>query len=66
MLFRSDRLQALREAFDATMKDPEFLAEAAKAQLPVDPMNGADFARAVDKLYEVPAPLVARAKKALE
>ena len=25
-----------------------------------------DFARAVDKLYEVPAPLVARAKKALE
>jgi tripartite-type tricarboxylate transporter receptor subunit TctC len=62
----ADRLAALREAFDATMKDPEFLAEAAKAQLPIDPMTGAEFSRIVEKLYEVPEPLVARAKKALE
>ena len=61
-----ERLQALREAFDATMKDPEFLAEAAKAKLPINPMGGEEFARIVDKLYEVPEPLVARARKALE
>jgi hypothetical protein len=29
-------------------------------------MGGEEFARIVDKLYEVPEPLVARARKALE
>lgn len=62
----ADRLEALRGAFDATMKDPEFLAEAARAKLPIDPMTGAEMARVVDELYAVPEPLVARARKALE
>ena len=62
----ADRLKALREAFDATMKDPDFLGEAAKAKLPINPMGGEEFARIVDRLYEVPEPLVARARKALE
>ena len=61
-----DRLKALRDAFDATMKDPEFLAEAARAKLPIDPMGGAEFAGVVDKLYDVPEKLAARARKALE
>jgi hypothetical protein len=62
----ADRLKALREAFDATMKDTDFLGEAAKAKLPINPMGGEEFARIVDRLYEVPEPLVARARKALE
>ncbi len=62
----ADRLNALREAFDATMKDPDFLAEAARAQLPINPMGGAEFANEVKKLYEVPEALVARARRALE
>jgi tripartite-type tricarboxylate transporter receptor subunit TctC len=62
----ADRLKALRDAFDATMKDPEFLAEAEKAKLPIDPVSGADFAAIVDKLYQVPEALAARARKALE
>ena len=62
----AERLQALRDAFDATMKDPEFLADAARTKLPIDPMSGAEFARIVDKLYEVPEAYVARARKALE
>ena len=62
----ADRLKALREAFDDTMKDPDFLGEAAKAKLPINPMGGEEFARIVDRLYEVPEPLVARARKALE
>jgi tripartite-type tricarboxylate transporter receptor subunit TctC len=61
-----ERLKALREAFDATMKDPEFLADAARGKLPIDPMGGEEFARIVDKLYEVPEAYVARARKALE
>lgn len=61
-----ERLQALRQAFDETMRDPEFLAEAARAQLPVNPMSGADFERAAARLYAVPEPLLARARQALE
>ena len=62
----ADRLKALRGAFDATMKDEAFLAEAAKIKLPIQPMTGDEFAKIVEKLYEVPAPLVARAKAALD
>ena len=35
-----DRVKALRDAFDATMKDPAFIAEAEKAQLELDPVSG--------------------------
>ena len=62
----ADRLQALRAAFDATMKDPEFLAEAGRAQLPINPMRGEEFANEVKKLYEVPEALVTRARQALD
>lgn len=62
----ADRLEALRDAFDATMKDPDFLAQAAVEKLPIDPMRGRDVQAAVDKLYTVPERLVERARKALE
>ena len=62
----ADRVEALRRAFDETMKDPEFLADAARGKLPIDPMGGEEFARIVDKLYEVREAYVARARKALE
>jgi hypothetical protein len=35
-----DRLQALRRAFDAAMRDPELLAEAKKRQMPIEPQTG--------------------------
>ena len=44
----ADRLNALRRAFDATVKDPDFVAFAAKAKLDVEPSTGeqtADFLR---------------------
>ncbi len=62
----ADRLNALRRAFDATMTDPEFLAEAAKAKLPINPMTGEDFEAQVAKLYTVPEADVTRAREALE
>ena len=61
-----ERLKALRDAFDATMKDPEFLAEAARMKLPIDPMSGPEFSSVVENLYQVPEAMVARARKALE
>jgi tripartite-type tricarboxylate transporter receptor subunit TctC len=42
-----DRVDALRRAFDATMKDPEFLAEAEKTQLSVGPLPGEELQKLV-------------------
>ena len=55
----------LRRAFDATMKDPEFLADAAKIQADVQPSTGEDVQRLVARLYQTPRPVVERAKKLL-
>ena len=41
----ADRVQALRRAFDATMKDPAYLAEADKLKIDVDPLTGEQVAR---------------------
>jgi hypothetical protein len=38
----ADRAAALRKAFDATMKDPEFLALAKRQKMDVNPMSGAE------------------------
>ena len=45
-----DRVAALRKAFDATMKDPAFVAEAEKMQAEIDPMSGEDLARLVNDI----------------
>ena len=59
------RLAMLRRAFDATMKDPEFLSEAKKMLLDVEPSTGEQTQDVVTKLYATPASVVARAKKLL-
>jgi tripartite-type tricarboxylate transporter receptor subunit TctC len=61
-----DRLAALRAAFDATMQDPGFLAEAEKTHLPISPMAGAEVQRAVEKIYATPSALIERAREALK
>jgi len=55
----------LRRAFDATMKDPEFLADAGKIQADVQPTTGEDVQRLVARLYQTPRPVVERVKKLL-
>jgi tripartite-type tricarboxylate transporter receptor subunit TctC len=59
----ADRLAALRTAFDATMTDPEFLAEAAKQRLLVTPMTGAEVEAFIMNLYRTPPDIVAAAKE---
>lgn len=57
----SDRLGTLRRAFDATVRDPKFLAGAQRAKLEVDqPMTGEEVAALVAKLSETPVPVVER------
>jgi tripartite-type tricarboxylate transporter receptor subunit TctC len=60
------REKELRAAFDNMVKDPEFLAEAARRGLPIHPLSGAEDARFVQDLVAIPAAAVARAKAALK
>jgi tripartite-type tricarboxylate transporter receptor subunit TctC len=60
-----ERVQALRRAFDATMKDPAFLADAAKVQLELSPMPGEEMQALVGELAGTPAAVVERVRKAL-
>src|SRR6185436_19186875 len=62
----ADRVAALRKAFDDTVKDPAYLAEARKLKIDVDPMTGADLATFVQQISKTPADTVARVRKALE
>ena len=59
----ADRLAVLRKAFDDTLKDPAFLAEAAKVQLELDPLMGADIEGLLKTAYSAPKPIVARAAR---
>ena len=61
----ADRLAALREAFDASMKDPMLLADAAKQNLPIDPVGGAEAEKIVERLYRFPPALIEKAKNAV-
>lgn len=49
-----DRVTALRQAFDETMKDPAFLADAKKMQLEVTPVNGEKVQAHVAKMLATP------------
>jgi tripartite-type tricarboxylate transporter receptor subunit TctC len=62
----ADRVTALRRAFDATMKDPEFLAEAKKLKIEVDPLTGEQVGDLVGRLYGTPASVVNRVRAAME
>jgi len=55
----------LRQAFDATMKDPDFLADTQKAKLDIDPITGADLERVVNGIFKLDAALVVKLKSIL-
>lgn len=60
-----DRKQALRNAFDQTMKDPAFIEEMTKARLEINPVTGAELERTLDAIYANPPEIVAKAKDAI-
>jgi tripartite-type tricarboxylate transporter receptor subunit TctC len=60
-----ERVQALRRAFDATMKDPAFIADAKKLQLELSPMTGEAMQALVGELASTPPAVVERVRKAL-
>lgn len=61
-----DRVESLRAAFDATMKDEAFLAESTKQMLPLEPTTGAAAQGMIERIYAAPASVAAKAKEMTE
>lgn len=61
-----ERLAALRRAFDATMTDPEFLAEATKTKTDISPMGGVAAAKIAAATIATPKDVLARANALIE
>ena len=53
-------LALLRQAFDATMSDPEFRADAEKSGLEINPVKGARVAELVSEIYRTPPEIIRR------
>jgi tripartite-type tricarboxylate transporter receptor subunit TctC len=53
----ADRVAALRKAFDATLTDPDFIAEAKKSRMDIGPMDGATVQRLIEDVQGAPAEL---------
>jgi tripartite-type tricarboxylate transporter receptor subunit TctC len=61
----ADRAAALIAAFEATTKDPGFLAETAKHQMEVAPVSGKRLAGMLDELYATPPAVLVKARAAI-
>jgi tripartite-type tricarboxylate transporter receptor subunit TctC len=59
-----ERAEALRRAFDEMVKDPKFLADAAKRRLGVDPATGAELEKMVAEVTGQPEEVVEAMKRA--
>jgi tripartite-type tricarboxylate transporter receptor subunit TctC len=60
----ADRVEALRRAFDATMKDQEFLADAAKLRLGINPIPGEELQKLVVDVSKMPPALLEKVRAA--
>jgi tripartite-type tricarboxylate transporter receptor subunit TctC len=62
----AERVEALRHAFDETMKDPEFLAEAAKSKTDINAMTGEQAQKIAVDTVNAPAEVRARANALIQ
>jgi hypothetical protein len=61
-----ERVAALRRAFDATMKDPEFLADAQRQGMEISAMPGEELQQLVTAIVNAPPGVVAKVKQAVK
>ena len=61
-----ERVRTLQKAFISTLKDPQFRAEAEKAKLEIDPVDGPCIEKMVNGLYEIEPAIMNRVKQLLE
>jgi tripartite-type tricarboxylate transporter receptor subunit TctC len=62
----AEQINILRAAFDATVADPQFLADAEKMKISITPLSGAKVQALIEKLYATPKELVERAKNVIK
>jgi tripartite-type tricarboxylate transporter receptor subunit TctC len=60
------RVEALRRAFDATMKDKDFLADADKMKLEIDPLTGEQVTAIIEQVSRTSPETAARVRAAME
>lgn len=60
-----ERIAILRRAFEATMKDADFLAESEKLGAEIDPMTGEEVQHAVREILTTPKDVIERTQAAL-
>jgi tripartite-type tricarboxylate transporter receptor subunit TctC len=58
----AERIAILRKAFDAALKDPALIEDAAKQRLDLMPMTGVEMEAVFAKLYALPQPVLERAR----
>jgi tripartite-type tricarboxylate transporter receptor subunit TctC len=58
----ADRVEVLRKAFDATLADPEFIAEASRSRMEIGPMDGVTVQHLIDEVQSAPAGLRAKVR----
>jgi tripartite-type tricarboxylate transporter receptor subunit TctC len=56
----AERLRMLRDAFNATMQDAQFRADAEKSKLELEPEDGEHLSSLIAKIYATPKPIVDR------
>ena len=61
-----ERVAVLRRAFEATLEDTEFRADAAKAQLEIEPLTAAEIDGLLATAYDTPKPIVHKAAVLVE
>ena len=59
------RVEILRQAFDAAMKDSEFLADAKKTNLDIEPITGQEMERIIARIFKLDPGLAAKLKNIL-
>jgi tripartite-type tricarboxylate transporter receptor subunit TctC len=62
----AEQIATLRAAFDATVADPKFLADADTVRIAISPLSGAKVQEIVAKLYATPKAIVDRAKQVIK
>ena len=58
-----EQVQALRKAFEETLKDPELLGEAKKSKLAINPLTGEQVGETVQRLFTISPTLVTKLKE---
>ncbi len=61
----AELLDTLRSAFDATMRDKDFLHDAETIRIDISPLPGAKVQELVQKIYAAPKDIIARARQAI-